>query len=222
MSVRRDRVLFVRTAGKYANDEYGLAKRLGHAVKRADRAKLRAVAGLKRKVPVMAKRAVVDEYNIPKSKLAKSFRVHTTPVTLNLLASGLKFGLEEFGGKWGGRRTPGATAEIIRGKRTSYRHAFMARGRRRGRETELIYLRRSAYLGGSYAVDVTGHQRSKQAKVRRDPILALGGPSAYMMVSGRDSSGKIVYPRIYATLEEEMITWYVRELRRLYAVEARG
>lgn len=205
----RNRVLKIRTAGKYANDQYGLAAQLQRAVKKADKAKIRAVAGLKRRALPAAKRLVTQNYGIPKSKIKDRVRVRTTPVTLSVDASQLRFALSEFGGKWGGPKTPGATAAVVRGERKTYQHAFIRPGRLRGSEAQLIYTRT-----GRYATQKHGRYAGK----RREVIAVNRGPSTKDMLTGHRPDGVVVGADLRTPLGHELIDYYISELHRLYAL----
>lgn len=203
----RNQVMRIFTSGKYANDKYSLADKIGHDVKKAQAAVVRSVAGLSRRVPAMTKRLVLDTYRIASSKVSQGVRVRTTNAALSVDASALRFALGEFGGHWGGRSSPGATAEVVAGERRTYAGAFMAPGRLRGSVTSLIYSRT-----GRFAVMKSGRYAGK----RREVIRANRGPSLQQMIVGHDQSGKQVGRDLRAALGEQMRDYYVGELHRQY------
>lgn len=205
------RVAKFYTNGKRAENAYGLATQVGRIVKRADAARMKAVTSTSRKATPLARKLLVENFGIKKSDLTGKITVYDTGDTLHVNASVRKFPLALFGARWGGHTTPGATAQVRRGQTTTYAGAFMATGRYLGKTQDLVYTRergkKKRMTYGRYAGKV------------REPIHALRGPSTYDMLtsieraSSRGKSATGNYTR-------ELRTFYVSELRRLYAVEA--
>lgn len=210
------------TNGKRANDRYALEKQVGNIVRRTDRAKQRAIASTARKASPMAKALLTSYYGIAPSYLNNRIKARVDADTLRVDASVLRFPLVLFRGKWGGPKTAGATASVLLASPKTYTHAFISPGRFAGRRMPLIYTR----IPGKRKLQTYGRYKGKQ----REPIVVNRGPSTRDMILGRerDQQGNDIplslgtAPDTESSLRLGLISFYVGELKRLYAVEARG
>lgn len=202
---KKNQALRFFTNGKRAEDAYGLSRYVGQLVKRTDDATKRSVATTARRLEPLAKREVTAIYNVQQNKLAGKFSVVTTPDTIRLFASDRRLPAIDFGGRWGGVRTPGATAEIVRGQRQLFAGAFIntVQGRTSIRERKV--------RGGK--------------RVPRGPLIIIRGPSPRDMVIGqrtdqrRNPLGFIDSPPRDRILPQ-LLDIYVNELRRQLALGA--
>lgn len=80
------------------------------------RIKSRVATALQRRMPPQAKRDIGAEYNLAASRIAKGITTTRRSDGIELVGSGRQVGLVSFGARWGGRKTPGAVVEVIRGK----------------------------------------------------------------------------------------------------------
>lgn len=156
----------------------------------------RAIMSVRRRFEPAAKRAIRDVYNVRASDLVARFTVRSgldeNGEYLSLNASTKPLPLIGFGGRWGGRKTAGATADIQKGKRKIYTSAFIAK------------------VGGQLRLVVRQFSRDATARSGRDgrrKLQALTGPSAYQMVMGEDEATA-------ARLAREMNAFRGRELKR--------
>jgi hypothetical protein len=193
------------TNGQRANNQYALADRVGQIVKRTDQAARRAAASTSRKASPIAKSLVTQHYSIRPGKLTDKVKTRIDGQTLHVDASVRRFPLIDFAGKWGGRRTEGATASIMSGETVTYRGAFIAvvRG--------LKSIRMRKTRGGK--------------RVPRGPLQILRGRSMYQMITGivADQNGNVtgrVDFGIQDALKSRLIDYYVSEIKRLYRVAA--
>lgn len=202
---RKNQALRFFTNGQRAEDAYGLSRYVGQLVKRTEDATKRSVATTARRLEPLAKREVTAVYNVQQSKLAGKYSVVTTPDTIRLFASDRRLPAIDFGGRWGGPRTPGATAQIVRGQTQQFAGAFIAnvRGLKSIRERKIV--------GGKRA--------------GRGPLIILRGPSPRDMVIGqrtdqrRNPLGLVDNPprdRILLQLRDI----YIAELQRQLALGA--
>lgn len=160
----------------------------------------------------MARDVLAEEYTIAPSHLTGKVKVYDSGDTLHVNASVRRFPLSLFDAHWGGRSTAGATVATRRGHAKTYAGAFIAPGRYRGKRQPTVYTR----LAGRKRV----MQRGRYKGEVREMIRALRGPSTYDMLTeiergtagGKSGSG--AYTRA-------LRTYYVSELRRLYALEDR-
>lgn len=212
---RRQVVRFF-TNGQRANDGYGLSAQVGRIVKRADDARKKAVVSTLRRAGPLAKSLVTARYGIASSQVTNRVRARIDSDTIRVDASQLRFPLSLFRGKWGGPSTAGATASIVITEPRTYAGAFIARGRFRGATIPLIYTRRR----GKKKMMTSGRYKGQL----REQIVANRGPSTYDMVLGfvRDQGGTVT-GRVgdqSGTLNASLVSFYVGEYRRLYAVNA--
>ena len=161
----------------------------------------KAAASVVRRFGVAARRVVRETYNVKNKHLMGKFSIEkgdmkAAGMRYSLLASTYKTPLSEFGGRWGGRRTKGATAAISKGEgRKVYHSAFIARVN--GQEWMLVrQFSRDSHLASG---------RDPRNKLKR-----LSGPSPYQMFVGKDRTNAM---RISAELNEFRTTEIVRLLR---------
>ncbi len=214
-SNRRNSALKFYTSGKAAKSLHGLTDIADNVLSSFDTAVQSATAGLKRRAGPAVSRAVRENYGVTRSTLAQPgmFRVELGSQAkgdyLSIWASTRQLPLADFGGRWSGPSSPGATAEIERGQRKTYTGAFMAKGRIRGQERPLIYTR----IKGKKSVQKYGRYQGQM----REPIRALRGPSPFEMVSGVGG-----YPaplRTRQTILAELSAFYVNELHRQFKLK---
>lgn len=197
---RPSQVLRIYTNGQRANDRFALAQRVGTIVKRNADATKKAAASTARRVQPLAKEAITAVYTIRPNQLNGKFRAVVTPDALRVNASTRRFPLMAFGGKWGGRRTAGATASIRRGVVTTYGGSFIAT------------------IQGLRSIRVRT-EAGNGRRVARGPVRILRGPSPFQMVTDETTGqGEGIARTLIRTLRE----YYVAERRRLYEVERRG
>lgn len=131
----------------------------------------RAMVSVRRKVQPVAKRIVRQTYAVQPGALSDAFDALTGrdggQSYVALKARTAPVSLIRFGGRWS-KRSPGATAEILRGDRKTYEAAFIATVPSGGRH---IFARALRTAGG---------------REPRLPLRRLNGPSAFQMVQGRD------------------------------------
>ncbi len=105
------------------------ATRLGSVVRESERAKQRAVGTLARRLPVEARRDIQAEYNLPAGRISQGLSVSRGDGYVELRAAKRGIGMTNFGARWGGRKSPGVTVEILRGKRELWPDLFIAAGK---------------------------------------------------------------------------------------------
>lgn len=206
---RRNSALTLFVNGRRAQDLHGLADDVGNPLSAYDLAVQRAKAGLVRRAGPAASRNIRAQYNVKAGALTNKLRVEEgtrgrrgdEDDLLSIWASTRRISLIDFGGRWNGRRSPGATAQVQRtGGRRVYSHAFIAtvKGRR------AIRVR---------TTDSTGR------RVGRGPLRMLRGPSPYEMLSGITGEHPSLEAR-RATVAE-LMAFYASELRRQYQLQRR-
>jgi len=204
---RKGQALRFFTNGKRADDVYGLFDHVGRVVRRTEEAAKKARVSTSRRAESFAKEEIQKDFNIRSGLLSGKFRVVDSGDAIRLFASQRRVPLLEFGGRWGGRKTPGATAEIERGNRETFASSFIAT------------------VKGKRAVRV--RKKVGDKRVRRGPLKMLYGPSPKDMVTGqrsdpetRNPEGR--YPRdLRKRLIARLAAFHIAELRRLYEVESR-
>lgn len=214
---RRNSSLKVYVNGSAANDLYGLAKRVGQQVSRMSAASDRAQKTLARRAQPMAKREIRKVYGVKASLLNGRMRLESSARTkgdfISLWASTRKVSLLEFGGRWRGLKSPGATASILLGTSKTYDSAFIANVGWRGAS------------GGAVKADTVSrgiYVRKRGPDGRRfgrGPLKRLYGPSVFEMIgtSPKAHSRDTVRAAIVPQLE----SFYVSELSRQIALELR-
>lgn len=128
-----------------------------------DLVKSRAVGTLARRLRAQAKRDIKDEYNLPSSRIAAGLSTRREVDAVVLI--GRKRGIEliEFGGRWRGRKSSGATARRRNdGGAETYTGSFIAR-----------------MLGGN-------RQIVERTTRKRLPLRVLYGPSIADMFKNAD------------------------------------
>lgn len=173
----------------------------GLSERELDRASRRALVGVRRRFEPAAKRLIRASYNVKARDLGGKFRVRTYAEAdseyVGLDASTKALPLIEFGARWGGLKTPGATAQVRRGGRKVYRSAFIAT------------------IGGKRHVlarQLMGDGTGK--RYPRNQLRRLTGPSPAQMVEGDDNANA-------AAIAAEVTGFLRTELSRQIAL-ARG
>lgn len=211
----RNRVVRFLTSGRISDSKHGLSGLVGAAVKKGEDAARKAAASTARKASPFAKALLTSRYSLPPSQITNRISTRVDPQTLHVDASILKFPLAMFRGRWGGRSTPGATASVLLAQTKTYSGAFMATGRFRGVSMPLIFSRKR----GRKVRMQHGRYKGKM----RERIVVNRGPSVNDMLTGRDDSGRAVGENLTEELTAQLFTFYVSELKRLYAaVNANG
>lgn len=137
---------------------------LASASRNADKAAQRARATLARRLPVAARRDIQTEYALKASRINAGLSVRNEADAVVLTGAKQGVGLIEFAGRWGGRKTTGASAQVhVGGARTVRPGSFIAVGRNANRH---IFAR--AMLGGRRA--------------GRLPLVTAYGPSIAQML----------------------------------------
>lgn len=205
---RKQQALKFFTNGKAAQNAYGLYDQVGEIVRRTDRAAQRARASTARRVQPIAREEVLKVFNLKPGQLSGKYRSVVTGDTVRLYASERRLPLLAFGGTWKGPKTDGATAEIVRGKRETFDSGFIAE------------------VKGLRSIRVRKRTGTKRAP--RGPLQILRGPSARDMVTGRRTDPEAGTPLgtygapVAQKILARLTAFHIAELRRLYAVEAKG
>jgi hypothetical protein len=135
------------------------ALRLSAVQKGASQAVSRAAATLVRRLPVEARRDIQTEYNLPAGRISQDLSATSDGSSVTLTGRARAVGLIEFAGRYGGRKTEGATAKVFIGQGThTYAGTFIATGKNGSRQ---IFSRK-----------IVGGRRAP-----RLPLRALYGPS---------------------------------------------
>lgn len=92
-----------------------MAKRVADTAREADKAVSRATATLRRRLPVEARRDIQEEYNLPAGRIRRGLTSRTIDGGVELTGSARGVGAIEFGGRWRGRKSDGATYMIRHG-----------------------------------------------------------------------------------------------------------
>lgn len=213
---RRNSAFKVYVNGSAANDLYGLARRVGQQVSRMSAASQRAQASLARRVQPTTKREIRKVYGVKSSILSGRMRLESGARGkgdfVSLWASARKISLLEFGGRWRGVKSPGATASILLGSNKTYTSAFVAavgwRGASGGVKADTV-------SSGIYV-----RQRGPDGKrFGRGPLRRLYGPSVFEMIASSPKAHSTATVR--AAIVPQLEDFYVSELSRLIAVELR-
>jgi hypothetical protein len=111
------------------------AARLARIGVDGDKALQRARSTLARRLPVAARRDMQDEYALKASRINDGLSTRTEADAVVLTGSKRGIGLIEFGGKWAGRKSDGATAQVRRTEgRGTYGGTFIAAGKSGNRQ----------------------------------------------------------------------------------------
>lgn len=205
----RDRNSAVKfyTSGKTAKDLHGITDSVDGVLKAWDTATLRAVSGLRRRAVPAAVRAVRANYNVKASSVRSRVRLEggtrrpkrrDRSEFISIWASTRRLPLLEFGGRWGGRRTKGARAQVVRGNSRVYEGAFIAT------------------VQGLRAIRARQFKSGTGKRHGRGPLQMLRGPSPFEMLSGVDYEPA---RRSRDATLEELTTFYRSELRRQWALQ---
>lgn len=203
---RNGQALMFSLNGRRANNAYGLEQLVGRYIGRVDVAKKRAAAGLVRRAGPAVSRNIRKEFNVKASQLRGKITAKDTGDSLRVYAFNRRIPLMAFSGKWGGRRTPGATASVLRGGGEVYQSAFI----RNVNGLRSIRVRKRKGGGKRYG---------------RGPLQMLYGPSPRDMIGGRRSdpenrNDRGFYPtRVREESVAELVQFYVAEIKRLMDVE---
>ncbi len=163
------------------------------------KADARSNVSVRRRFEPAAKKAIRAVYNVRARDLTGRFTVNSgrdqNGEYLTLNASVKKLPLIGFGGRWGGRKTPGATADIQTGKRKVYASAFIAR------------------IGGQRRMVVRQFSRDATAPSGRDgrrKLRTLTGASAFQMVMGE---GQVIAAKLARQMNEYRSSELIRQLK---------
>jgi hypothetical protein len=199
---RRNSAIKFYVNGRRAQRLDGLSDLAGNALSAYDTAVTRATVGLQRRALPLVSRSVRQSYNIKAGALSGKYRVETGTAGrrgersdfISIWASARKIPLTDFGGRWAGRRSAGATAAIERGGTKTYEGAFIAtvKGRRAIRVRQF---------------ESTGR------RAPRGPLRMLRGPSPFEMLAGTDHDASQSTKR---AVMSELRVFYSTELRRQF------
>lgn len=133
-----------------------------------ERVVTRTIGTLRRKVLTEARRAMAQQFGVGVQAIGQRITAETDADSLTVYGTSGRLSLHLFGGRYGGRKTPGATAEIKRGGRRVYASAFTIDSRGK-----------------------TIYGRPLVASGRRAPrqFVRLHGPSVGSMFLGRGGAG---------------------------------
>lgn len=204
---RRNSALKYYVNGRTARDLHGLTDLAGNVLSAFDSATQKAFVGLQRRAGPAASRAVRQHYNLKASSLSAKFRVETgtkghytgtrdRDEFLSIWASTREISLIEFGGRWTGRRSAGATAGIERaGGAKVYGSAFIAT------------------IQGRRAIRVRRFNAGSGKRYGRGPVRILRGPSPFEMLAGVSQGAS---RKVRDQVLDELHTFYTSELGRLW------
>lgn len=196
--------------GRRARDLHGLTDLAGGLLDAYDTSVVRAATGLVRRAEPAAKRNIRAVYNVRAGALAGKFRIDEGAKgrrgdrddLISIWASTRDLPLMEFGGRWrgparrrNGRIAPGASAEILRGKRKTYDSAFVAT------------------IAGRRAIRVRSYDSSRGRRHGRGPVRMLRGPSPFGMLSGIDYEPA---RQVRDATLSDLTTFYFAELKRQF------
>lgn len=212
-SNRNNNVLKFYVSGRRAKGLHGLSDLAGNTLNRYDLSVQRAFVGLQRRAGAAASQEVRGSYNVRASALRGRYRVETGAQGyrtgkrgrddfLAIWASTRQISLLEFGGRWVGRKSAGATASIGVGESKTYDGAFIAT------------------IKGRKAIRVRSWDSAKQKRHGRGPVRILRGPSPFEMLSGADGNARALTTR--RRLIDRFHTYYSTELRRQWRVNGTG
>lgn len=208
-SNRNNNLLKYYVSGRRAKGFHGLTDLAGDVLNRYDLSVQRAFVGLQRRAGPATAQEVRASYNIRASALRGKYRVETgergystgkrgKDDFLSIWASTRQISLMEFGGRWAGRKSKGATASIGLGESKTYDGAFIAT------------------IKGLRAIRVRSWDRARQKRHGRGPVRILRGPSPFEMLSGADGNSRALAAR--RRLIDRFHTNYLTELRRQWRV----
>lgn len=207
MARHRNTAVKFYTSGRAAKNLHGITNTVDGVLNAWDNATLRAVSGLRRRAVPAAVRAVRANYNVKASTVRSRVRLEggtrrprrrDRSEFISIWASTRRLSLLEFSGRWGGRRTKGARAQVVRGSSKVYTSAFIAT------------------VQGLRAIRVRQLDRGTNKRHGRGPLQMLRGPSPFEMLSGVDYEPA---RRSRDAVLEELTTFYRSELRRQWALQ---
>lgn len=171
------------------------ALRLGRLADTArERVITRTMGTLRRKILTEARRAIAAEYGIGVQAIGKRMTSESAADSLTIYGTAGRLPLHEFGGRYTGRKSAGASAEILRGGRRIYTSAFTIASR-----GPVIYSR---------PIIASGRRAPKR-------FVRLHGPSVESMFLGGGTGGQTPATQVIA-LSSEIFS---AEIDRLLAVE---
>lgn len=156
-----------------------------------DRIGKRAIVTLQRRLGPELTRELSSVLNLAKSDISKRTSVTAGDNYVRVFASGKRIPLSRFGGKWRGRQTPGATAQIWRGGATK------------------TYVGAFALAAGA----IVSRALKGAKRVARLPLTNLFGPDVGSVMVSHSAHG------IKNQLDEFAQATLEAELTRLTAVE---
>lgn len=144
------------------------AQRLRGVTANARTAIKRAAGTLARQLPVEARRDIQDEYALPAARISKDLDASNTGDSVVLTGRARAVGLVAFGGRWAGRKSEGASAQVFTGKgRHVYGGTFIAKGKNGSNQI--------------FSRSIVGGKRAP-----RLPLHTLYGPSVASMLRKGD------------------------------------
>ena len=172
------------------------AVRLGNLASIArERVVTRTIATMRRKTLTDARRAISQEYGIGTQAIGRRMTAESGKDSLSIYGTTGKVPLHEFGGRYSGPKSAGASAEILRGNRRVYTSAFTIKNR----NPAIIYARPI----------IDGARRAPKRFVR------LHGPSVESMFLGGGTGGQTPATQVIAAAQEI----FSAEVERLIFVE---
>ena len=95
----------------------------------------RAAGTLARRLPVEARRDIQGEYALQAGRVTRDLSATSDVGAVVLTGKARAIGLVEFGGKWGGAKSPGASAQVFVAEgRHNYGGTFIAKGKNGARQ----------------------------------------------------------------------------------------
>lgn len=172
------------------------AVRLGRLADTArERVVTRTIGTMRRKLLTQARREVSAEYGIASREIGQRMTSESTSDSLSIFGTTGRLPLHVFGGRYTGRKSAGASAEILRGNRKVYRSAFAIKNR----NPAVLYTRP---LGSD----------GKRAPKR---YVRLHGPSVESMFLGGGAGGSTPATKVITSAQEI----FGAEIERLLTVE---
>ena len=169
-----------------------------------DRVVKRSLATLNRRLVPATKAAVLEDFGISATSIGKRLFGKATDVSVTIYGETSRVPLNEFGGRYSGRKSKGATAQISKNAgRKTYSSAFIIKGKK------AIYARKIVRGGQG--------DLSRGARAGRFPLVRLTGPSAVDMVlgNGQVKTSDLPADRVQRIAEEI----FTKEVDRLINVE---
>lgn len=174
-----------------------VARSLGSLDDALPRIQERATGTFKRRIEAEAGRAVSARFNVSPTIVRAGLMAVASKNVVELTGSGTALELIDFGGEWGGRLTPGASAQRLRGgPREVDRGSFIP--------TKVPW---------KHIMRRADSNRFAGVRVQRLPIKIVYGPSAGAM---------LLSPAVGSQLREFGARILTEEIDRLIAVELAG